>query len=80
MPRKSSGVTMEKTEKVVKKIPTTENGPGVHCKTKSGQLFQISWNKEKIRFTLWRIVDGGFIKLATANSPLDLDPLIPWSE
>ena len=29
-----------------------------------------------MRFTLWNVVDGGYVKMATANSPLDLDELV----
>lgn len=77
---RKSGVVDENTEKIVKKIPTSDNGPGVSCTTKSGQHYQISQNVEKVKFTLWKIVEGGFVKLATANSPLDFDDLIPWDE
>lgn len=77
---RKSGVVKETSEKVVKKIPSSDNGPGVSCKTKNGQHYQISQNLERMKFTLWKVIDGGFIKIATANSPLDLDDLIPWNE
>lgn len=64
--------------KIVKKIPSTENGPGVHCTTSSGDVYIISQCREKGRFTLWHKVDGGFEQLETAKSPLDLDDKIPW--
>ena len=67
-------------QKVVRKIPVTENGLGVHCTTKSGMEFQISQNTEKKKHTLWKIVAGGFEKVATANSPYDLYELIPWDK
>ena len=37
MPKKDSGVTKEKTSKIVKKIYATECGTGVQCKTRSGK-------------------------------------------
>lgn len=75
-----SGVVKETVEKIVKKIPTSDNGPGVSCTTKGGKHYQISQNVEKLKFTLWKVVEGGFVKIATASSPLDLDDFIPWDE
>lgn len=72
--------TEETTGKIAKSIPISENGPGVLCITKSGQRYQISQNVEKMRFTLWKIVGGGFIKVKIANSPTELDSLIPWDQ
>ena len=37
MPKKDSGVTKEKTSKIVKKIPASECGIGVLCTTRSGK-------------------------------------------
>ena len=37
MPKKDSGVTKEKTSKIVKKIPASECGTGVLCTTRSGK-------------------------------------------
>lgn len=70
----------ETAEKIVKSIPASDNGAGVLCTTKSGQKFQISQNVEKMKFTLWKVVDKGFIKVKTANSPVDLYDFIPWNE
>ena len=70
----------ETSEKVVKNIPTSENGAGVLCARKSGQKYQISQNTEKQKFTLWKIVDKGFINMKTASSPVDLYDCIPWDE
>lgn len=80
MPRKAAVKGDVKDAKIVKKLPATENGPGVLCKTKSGQEYTVSWCLEKMRFTLWRKVDGGYQQLGTAKSPLDLYPQIPWDE
>ena len=33
-----------------------------------------------MKFTLWKVMENGFVKIATANSPLDLDELVPWDE
>ena len=70
----------EITEKIVKNIPTSDNGAGVLCMTKSGQKYQISQNVEKMKFTLWKVVDKGFVKVRLANSPVDLYDLVPWDE
>jgi len=77
---RKSAVVKDVSEKIVKKIPSSENGPGVSCTTKNGLNYQISQNLEKMKFTLWKVTENGFIKIATANSPLDLDDLIPWNE
>lgn len=70
----------ETTEKIVKSIPASDNGAGVLCTTKSGQKFQISQNVEKMKFTLWKVVDKGFIKVKIANSPVDLYDFVPWEQ
>lgn len=66
------------SSKVVASIPKTETGAGVFCKTTSGQEYTISQCLEKEKFTLWKSVDGGFEKISTANSPLNLYENIPW--
>lgn len=66
--------------KVVKKFPSTENGAGVHCITKSGKEYFITQCTEKMRFTLWRKVTDGYEQIATAKSPIDLEDKIPWNE
>ena len=78
---RKSGTVKETVEKTVKKIPASDTtGPGVLCTTKGGKHYQISQNVEKLKFTLWKVVDGGFVKIATANSPIDLEELVPWDE
>ena len=70
----------EMTEKIVKSIPASDNGAGVLCVTNSGQKYQISQNVERKKFTLWQVVNKGFIKIKTANSPVDLYDLVPWEK
>lgn len=70
----------ETAEKIVKSIPASDNGAGVLCVTSSGQKYQISQNVERKKFTLWQVVNKGFIKIKTANSPVDLYDLVPWDE
>ncbi|MEH2937028.1 MULTISPECIES: hypothetical protein [Bacteria] len=70
----------ETTEKIVKSIPASDNGAGVLCVTNSGQKYQISQNVERKKFTLWQVVNKGFIKIKTANSPVDLYDLVPWEK
>ena len=52
----------------------------VLCVTNSGQKYQISQNVERKKFTLWQVVNKGFIKIKTANSPVDLYDLVPWEK
>ena len=70
----------ETTEKIVKSIPASDNGAGVLCVTNSGQKYQISQNVERKKFTLWQVVNKGFIKIKTVNSPVDLYDLVPWEK
>ncbi len=70
----------ETVEKIVKSIPASDNGAGVLCVTSSGQKYQISQNVERKKFTLWQVVNKGFIKIKTANSPVDLYDLVPWEK
>lgn len=70
----------ETTEKIVKSIPASDNGAGVLCVTSSGQKYQISQNIERKKFTLWQVVNKGFIKIKTVNSPVDLYDLVPWEK
>ena len=56
MPKKDSGVTKEKTSKIVKKISASECGTGVLCTTRSGKQYQISQiqKRRSIRYgVLW---------------------------
>lgn len=76
MARKSS----EASKKIVKKFPSSENGPGVHCITTSGQEYFITQCLEKMRFTLWHKVNDGYEQVSTAKSPLDLEDLVPWDK
>lgn len=76
MPRKATGTSV----KLVKRFPMSENGPGVHCVTKSGAEYFITQCLEKARFTLWHKTKDGYEQLAIAKSPLDLDDKVPWEE
>lgn len=55
--------------KIYKSIPTTENGVGTTCLTRSGKEYLITQNVERCRFTLWESVDGGYIRLKSEDSP-----------
>lgn len=68
------------TEKIVKSIPASDNGAGVLCITKFGQKYQISQNVEKMKFTLWKVMNKGFVKIKTASSPVDLYDFVPWEQ
>lgn len=70
----------ESNKKIVKKFPSSENGPGVHCITTTGQEYFITQCLERMRFTLWHKVGDGYEQIGTAKSPLDLDNKIPWDK
>lgn len=70
MPRKA--VKTEDTAKVVRSLPASESGHGVHYTAKSRKEYCISSCPEKGRFTLWRIVPNGYERMGSANTPNDL--------
>lgn len=57
-------------------IPATENGHGVNHTTLSGKKYCISQNLDKHKHTLWKSVEGGYQRVASADSPYDLYKLI----
>lgn len=66
---------------ISRKIPISENGPGVHCTTQSGDEYIISQCLVPRRFTLWQKVTGGWEKKAISSiSPKELYDKIPWNE
>lgn len=67
-------------KKLVKSIPKSETGARVTCSTVSKQQYIISQNPITKTFTLWKEVKGGYEKIRTSHSPLDLDELIPWDD
>lgn len=73
-------IVIKETEvtSVVKAIPSGEDGVGVLCKTRDGQLYRISQNTGKGIHTLWKVLEGSYEKIATGESPYDLYPRIPW--
>ena len=42
--------------------------------------YVISHNEEKDKHILWLIVDEGYQKIATGNSPYELYELIDWDK
>lgn len=78
--KKNDDIVKELTIKPVKKIPDSENGRGIVCKTLSGKKYVISHNEEKGKHILWLIVDEGYQKVATGNSPYELYELIDWDK
>lgn len=56
----------------LKQLPKTETGHGVEYTTSSGNVYVISNNPIKKRFTLWKEFEDGYEKIGTANSPIDL--------
>ena len=73
MARKSSE---NKTIKIVKNIPSSETGSQTICTTRTGEKYIISNCPEKHRFTLWRVVEDGYEKMATSETPLVFDKMI----
>lgn len=53
-------------------IPSSENGSGVLYTAMSGQKYNISQNLDKRKHTLWKHVEGGYQRVAVADSPYDL--------
>ena len=62
--------------KIVKSIPSSENGSATTYLTRSGQEYLISQNVERCRFTLWKVVEGGYEKMGISDSPLDFEEIV----
>lgn len=66
--------------KIVTRIPASETGPNVTHTTRSGIKYKVTQNKKKGQFALWKKVDGGYEKLASRKSPVDLYSLFDLEE
>lgn len=68
--------------KATKKLPATETGAAVRCKTKKGQEYLISQNplppRPQDRFTLWRQSAQGLERVTSGKEPTSLYEKIPW--
>lgn len=72
---------MPKTEvRLLRKIPASESGPLLTCRTISGDEYIISQNPERKKFTMWHKGDTGFVKCGVADFPFDLEAKIPWDK
>lgn len=76
--RRISMMSKSTDGKSVKKLPEGDNGTGVLCKTRSGKRYIIAQNTEKGKHTLWLEEQDGYKKIAVADSPYDLYPLVDW--
>lgn len=65
-----------KESKGVKKLPLSENGPGVVCNGK--YVYIISQNLKKNKFTLWIQTEDGYEKITSADSPMKLYDKVEW--
>lgn len=63
---------------VVKSIPSSDTGSRVTCSTLSGEKYIISNNPIKERFTLWKVVNGGYEKISVSDNPLAFDKMIDY--
>lgn len=57
---------------VVNQIPKSEDGHGVRYTSETGNVYIISQNTKKERFTLWKELKSGYEKIATADIPTTL--------
>lgn len=62
---------------ITKTLPKSEDGRGIECRLPS-DVYLISQNTSKLKnaFTLWKIVSGGYEKLASADIPQELEQKI----
>lgn len=56
----------------VNQIPKSEDGYGVRYISENGNIYIISQNKKKEKFTLWKEVKNSFEKIASADNPTSL--------
>ena len=70
--------------KAVKKLPATEIGAAVRCRTKSGQEYLISQNPHPTRsqdqFTLWRVSPSNLEWVSSSDAPTALYEQIVWND
>lgn len=57
---------------IVNQIPKSEDGYGARYYSDSGNIYIISQNTKKERFTLWKESKSGYEKIATADIPTAL--------
>lgn len=55
---------------IVNQIPKSEDGYGVRYISESGNVYIISHNMKKERFTLWKEVKNSFEKISSADNPI----------
>ncbi len=61
----------------VKAIPASEDGYGARLIAADGQEYVLSLRNADRRFTLWKVVGGGYEKLAVAkDNPAPLMELV----
>jgi hypothetical protein len=65
------------SSKIVKAIPSSENGARVDC---MNGKYLITQNTLKVQFTLWKRLEDGFERIKTSENPLDFDKIIPWNK
>ena len=70
--------------KAVKKLPATEIGAAVRCRTQSGQEYLISQNPPPTRspdqFTLWRVSPSNLEWVSSSDAPTALYEQIVWND
>ena len=66
------------SSKIVKSIPSSENGKTVTNTTVLGEQYLITHCLDKQRFTLWKVLSEGYEKIGTDTTPIDLYDKIPW--
>ena len=80
---RTSSKTSSTSSKLVKSIPSSDNGTGVVCYTKpnrSGDKYIISQNPLKEQFTLWKCIGDEYEKIATSNNPSKLCEMVPFEK
>lgn len=59
---------------ITKTLPKSEDGRGIECRLHDA-TYLISHNTSKLKnaFTLWKVVSGGYEKIASADIPQELE-------
>lgn len=57
---------------IVNQIPKSEDGYGVRYTSGTGNVYIISQNKKKEKFTLWKELKSGYEKIAISDIPTSL--------
>lgn len=74
-PRMKSSSKESGSEKILDRLPAKEKS-WVRMKDANENIFVTTANPDRTTFTLYRVVENGFVKVAKASNPKELDAIV----